>query len=132
MGIPTHVVGLPGAGSNVLQQIATAGGTQNFLTPADGAQLAQELGNITSTIVKHTLNSCQITLSQKPPGDVVLAVTSADDGKQYAVQPGADGWTLASDGSSATLNGQTCTDATSGKFSKLEFVFACRNIPILR
>jgi hypothetical protein len=132
LGIPTHVVGLPGAGATVLQQLAQAGGTQNFLTPSDGAELAQELQGITSTIVKHSLNSCQITLTQKPPGDVLLAVTEAADGKQYAVQPGPDGWTLAPDGSSATLNGQTCNDATGGRFSKLEFVFACRNIPILR
>jgi hypothetical protein len=132
MGIPTHVIGLPGAGQPILQSIATAGGTQNFLLPSDGAQLQQQLSSITSTIVKHTLSNCQIKLSDKPPGDVVLVVTEAADGKQYAVNPGSDGWTLAPDGSSATLNGATCTDATGGRFSKLSFGFQCASIPLLR
>jgi hypothetical protein len=131
MGIPTHVVGLPGAGAPILQSIATAGGTQNFLLPSDGAQLQQQLSSITSTIVKHSLNSCEIKLAEKPPGDVVLVVTEAKDGKQLGVKPGPEGWTLAPDGTSATLNGATCTDATGGRFSKISFAFQC-DIPILR
>lgn len=133
-GIPTHVVGLPGAGQAVLQSIATAGGTQSYLLPSDGAQLQQELSNITSKIVKRTLNGCGIAFNQKPAdlSQVFLVVTEASTGQKFSVNQGADGWDVAPDGSNATLNGATCNDALAGRFSNVSFEFGCVDAPTLR
>lgn len=133
-GIPTYVVGLPGAGQQTLQTIATAGGTNQVFLPTDGAQLQQQLSQIASTIVKRTLNSCAIHFNQVPRdlNKVVLVVTEAASGNKFVVNQGPDGWTLAPDGSQATLEGATCTDATSGRFSNVSFAFGCVDAPVLR
>jgi hypothetical protein len=133
-GIPTYVVGLPGAGQAGLQTIATAGGTNTVLLPTDGAQLQQQLSQVTSTIVKRSLNSCAIKFNQAPPdlSKVVLVVTDASNGAKYVVNQGPDGWSIAPDGSEATLQGATCSDATSGRFSTVSFAFGCVDAPVLR
>jgi hypothetical protein len=134
MNIPTYVVGLPGSGQQTLQTIATAGGTNQVFLPTDGAQLQQQLSQITSTIVKRTLNNCAIKFNQKPPdlGKVVLVVTDAASGGKFVVNQGPDGWTLAPDGSEATLQGATCNDAINGKFTNVSFAFGCVDAPVLR
>jgi hypothetical protein len=133
-GIPTYVVGLPGAGQQTLQTIATAGGTNQVFLPTDGGQLQQQLSQITSTIVKRTFNSCAVKFNQTPPdlGKVVLVVTEASSGGKFIVNQGSDGWSLAPDGSEATLQGATCTDATNGRFANVSFAFGCVDAPILR
>jgi hypothetical protein len=133
-GIATYVVGLPGAGIPGLQTIATAGGTNQVLLPSDGAQLQQQLSQVTSTVIKRTLNSCAIKFNQTPPdlSKVVLVVTDAATGGQFVVNQGPDGWTLAPDGSEATLQGATCSEATNGRFSVVSFAFGCVDAPILR
>jgi hypothetical protein len=134
MGIPTYVVGLPGAGQQVVQTIATAGGTNQVFFPSDGAQLQQQLSQVASTVVKRSLNSCAIKFDQTPPDltKVVLVVTDTSTGGKFVVNQGPDGWTLAADGSEATLQGATCSDATNGRFSTVSFAFGCVDAPILR
>jgi hypothetical protein len=134
-GVATYVIGLPGAGSATnkvptLTGIAAAGGTTDYVLPSDATVLSQLFSNITSKIVKRTFNSCAVSLDQTPPGDVFLVVTDAQSGQDFRVNQGSDGWTL--DGTKATLNGATCSDALAGRFSNLSFVFGCREIPLLR
>jgi hypothetical protein len=133
-GIETYVVGLPGAGTQVLQTIATAGGTGKYLLPTDSAQLQQQIASITSKIVKRTFNNCSIAFKEKPAdlSKVVLVVTDAATGARYAVNTGPDGWQLEPDGSKATLQGATCNDAIAGRFSQIAFAFGCVHLQILR
>lgn len=139
LGIPTYVIGLPGAGSAGapvpdLSGIAAAGGTTDYVMPSDGAKLQQLFSNITSKIVSRSLNSCDIKFGQ-PPSDlkqVALVVTDAKTGQKFAVNQGPDGWQLAADGSKATLQGATCKDATNGTFSTVSFAFGCVKLPLLR
>jgi hypothetical protein len=134
LGIPTYVVGLPGSGQQTLQTIATAGGTNQVFLPSDGAQLQQHLSQIASTIVKRSLNSCAIKFNQTPPdlSKVVLVVTDASSGSKFVVNQGPDGWALSPDGSEATLQGATCSEATNGRFTTVSFAFGCVDAPILR
>jgi hypothetical protein len=132
-GIKTYVVGLPGAGASTLQTIATAGGTQNYFTPSDSAELESELAKITSTIVKRSFNGCEIKFNDTPPDPAKVVLVVVDqNGQKFSVSPGPDGFELASDTSKATLKGATCSDALSGRFASISFAFGCVDAPPLR
>ena len=137
--IPTYVIGLPGAGSAgakvpTLSGIAAAGGTTDYVLPSDATELQQVFSSITSKITVHSLNDCKLDFAAKPtdPTKVFLTVTDQSTGKKYSINQGPDGWQLASDGASATLEGQTCTDAKSGRFTNVSFEFGCVDAPVLR
>jgi hypothetical protein len=132
-GIKTYVIGLPGSGAGTLQTLATAGGTQNFYLPTDGAQLQQQISQITSTIVKRSFNGCEITLEEAPPdpSKVVLVVTN-QQGQKFSVNVGPDGWELSSNAKKGTLKGATCADALAGRFTSVTFEFGCPPPPPLR
>jgi hypothetical protein len=139
LGIPTYVIGLPGAGSAgakvpTLTGIAAAGGTTDYVLPSDAAQLQTLFSGITSKIAKRTLNGCDIAFNQKPAdlSKVFLVVTDAKTGQPFSVNQGPDGWALAPDGSKATLEGATCNDALAGRFSNVAFEFGCVDAPLLR
>jgi hypothetical protein len=132
-GIKTYVIGLPGSGAGTLQTLATAGGTQNYYLPTDGAQLQQQISQITSTIVKRTFNGCEINFTDTPPDPtkVVLVVTDKD-GRKFSVNVGPDGWEMSADATKGTLKGATCTDALAGRFATVGFEFGCVAAPPLR
>ena len=132
-GIKTYVIGLPGSGTGTLQTLATAGGTQNYYLPTDGAQLQQQISQITSTIVKRSFNGCEITLEEAPPdpAKVVLVVTD-QNGQKFSVNVGPEGWELSADAKKGTLKGATCTDALAGRFTSVTFEFGCPPPPPLR
>jgi len=129
-GILTHVIGLPGAnGATVLMAVADAGGTGNYLLPSDTTTLQNEVAQIASGAV----TQCVITLSP-PPQDlsqVHLVVTLAATGNQVQIaQSVADGgWSLGSDGVTATLLGDNCAQAEAGAFSQVEFDYGCVSVP---
>jgi hypothetical protein len=132
-GIRTYVVGLPGAtGAVVLDDIAVAGGTMNYLLPGDSMQLEQEIANITSTIVERSLDECTIAFNQQPENldDVHLIVTEAATSNRLEVLQGPAEWELSADGSGATLLGATCEEAKAGAFANIEFQFGCVDVPI--
>jgi hypothetical protein len=129
-GIPTFVVGLPGAsGAKVLMDLADAGGTGSYLLPADGVALQTELSQIAS----NSLDQCTIQLVPPPPDptQVHLVVTSAASGNTYQIAPdaGGGGWSLSNASQTAMLLGGTCATAEDGGFSKIEFDYGCVSIP---
>jgi hypothetical protein len=129
-GIPTFVVGLPGAsGAKVLMDIADAGGTGNYLLPADELALQNELSQIAS----NSLDQCTIQLTPPPPDptQVHLVVTSTGTGNTYQISPdaGGGGWELTHNDQTAVLLGGTCALAEDGGFSKIEFDYGCVSIP---
>jgi hypothetical protein len=126
-GIKTYVVGLPGSSgaATLLNAIAQAGGTQQYLSPADPQQLENELGQIASSAI----DQCTFTFDPPPPdpNQVHLIVSDAGNPSGYEITEtdGGDGWTLSPDGKTATLVGSTCDKATNGDFTSLQFVFGC-------
>lgn len=138
-GIETYVVGLSGgtAGSALLNDIAANGGTVTQLLPANYQQLEQELAQIATTTVTAAIDDCVMTLSPPPPNpdDVHLIVTEANSGQEFEVprDPGnGQGWTLSSDGVTAEILGQVCSDAKAGRFSDVRFIYGCVDVPVLK
>jgi hypothetical protein len=123
-GVTTYVVGLPGSSkaATLLNALAVAGGTGQYLTPADPQSLADALAGI----AKGAVDVCTMALSPAPPdpSKVYLYVTDQATGMQREV-PMSDGWSLAPDGATATLTGMLCDQAKAGAFSAIQFVFGC-------
>ncbi|MEP7124262.1 MAG: vWA domain-containing protein [Byssovorax sp.] len=131
-GIKTYAIGLPGsaAAGTLLDKIAMAGGTMNYLTPADPMALQTALGQIASS----TIDACTITLDP-PPADkskVHLIVTDAMNPKGYEIpeMQSGDGWSLSADGMTATLLGAVCEKAKAGGYSTIDFVYGCPPPPM--
>jgi hypothetical protein len=125
--IKTYAVGLPGsaAASTLLDKIAMAGGTSQYLSPADPAALQAALAQIAS----NTIDQCTIALDPPPadPTQVYLFVTDNQDPKPVLVPEVAsgDGWSISADGKTATLLGAVCDKAKAGGYTSIEFVYGC-------
>jgi hypothetical protein len=131
-GIKTYAIGLPGsaAAGTLLDKIAMAGGTMNYLTPADPMALQLAIGQIASS----TIDQCTITLDP-PPADkskVHLIVTDAMNPKGYEIMETqmGDGWSISADGMTATLLGAVCEKAKAGGYSTIDFVYGCPPPPM--
>jgi hypothetical protein len=131
-GIKTYAVGLPGSStaSKLLDSIAQAGGTGSYLSPGDPTSLQQALAQIAT----ETIDQCTITLSPPPPNpnEVYLIVTDKADPNGVVIPQGdggGDGWTLSSDGMTATLTGAVCTKAKDGGYTSVQFVYGCPTLP---
>jgi hypothetical protein len=130
-GIKTYAVGLPGStgAANLLNAIAQAGGTGTYVSPSDPTSLQTALSQIAST----TVDQCTVTLTPPPedPSLVYLIVTDATHPQGYEIPrgDGGDGWTLSSDGTTATLVGSVCSTAKSGGYTSLQFVYGCAVLP---
>jgi hypothetical protein len=123
-GIKTYVVGLPGstAQSKLLDEIAAAGGTGNYLSPADPAALETQLASIAGA----SIDRCTFTFAPPPPDpkQVHLVVTDATHPSAYEIPQGSD-WTLSDDGTTATLAGPLCDRAKANAYGSMQFVFGC-------
>lgn len=130
-GIKTYALGLPGSAgaASLLDQIAMAGGTTQYLSPADPAALQAALAQIASD----TIDQCTITLDPAPsdPSKVHLLVTDSGKPKGYEITEadGGDGWSLSADGTTATLLGAVCAKAKSGGYTSIQFVYGCPSGP---
>ncbi len=134
-GISTYVVGLPGSqgAADLLNQLATTGGTGNYLEPNDPAALQTELGSIVTETIKSGLKSCEINLEQEEDADVEklhLVVTEEGVEKDVPKQLSGGGWSVNADGTVATLDGTLCEDAKNGRFESVRFDFGCVELPI--
>jgi len=130
-GIKTYAVGLPGsaAASTLLNAIASAGGTTSYISPSDPTTLQTALAQIATD----TLDKCTVDLVPPPPdiSKVYLFVTDAAHPKGYEIArtDGGAGWTIAPDGSSATLTGAVCATAKAGGYTSIDFVYGCPVLP---
>ena len=132
-GIKTYVIGLPGSASasSLLGGLAQAGGTTQYYSPTDPMDLQNHLAMIAST----TVDQCSISLSPPPadPSMVHLIVTDAANPGGVEITEsedgGGDGWTLSASGTTATLLGTTCTNAESGAYASITFVYGCAMLP---
>ncbi|MDH5674356.1 MAG: hypothetical protein OEZ06_19680 [Myxococcales bacterium] len=135
-GIPTHVIGLPGAGgaANLLQQLAVTGGTGSFIEPSDPAALEARLRAIVSETIKAGIDSCDITVDPPAEDPDQLHMVVMENGIEQDVPRdlAADAsWSVSADGSQISLQGQLCQDAIDGRFASISFKFGCVDLPPL-
>ena len=148
LGISTHVIGLPGIGgaaglaglfgqagamldgTQVLNELAAAGGTGEFITPADPAALQAQLQSIISETVSMGFDNCNITLNPAAvvPDELLMIVEEpgVTDRKQV---PRSFGWELNSAGDQVTMTGALCDEAMGGRFTSITFEYACPEAP---
>ena len=132
-GISTHVIGLPGIGGigpQVLNDLAAAGGTGQYLTPGDPAQLQTALKMIVSETVKSGFNSCDIALNPAVEEREKLLMIANEPGVGRQNVPKDFGWVLNAEGTQVTLSGPLCEDAKRGRFSEITFEYGCPDVPI--
>jgi hypothetical protein len=138
LGIKTYVVGLPSNdinanGKAVLNALAQAGGTMQYIDPSNAASLQQQLNSIVSTTITSGFDSCAIDLmppTSSPDKLQLVVEETSTPGVQESV-PHDLGWTVNTDGSHVELSGGLCDAAKSGQFSKITFTFGCKDIPPL-
>ncbi|MDH5675002.1 MAG: VWA domain-containing protein [Myxococcales bacterium] len=129
--IKTYVVGLPGAvGVQLLNDVAVAGGTMQYIVPDDPAQLEAVLSQVVSETVTAGFNSCSITLN--PAADVpdkllMIVEETGIVGEQQV--PRDFGWSISDNGENVEITGALCDDAMNGRFTSITFEFACPEAP---
>jgi hypothetical protein len=138
-GMQTYMIGLPGAaGVDLLDQIAMSGGTMNYITPDDPAQLQMILTQVVSQQVSMGFNSCSIDLdpAADPVDKLQLVATEMvmgaplDENVPHDLGNGG-GWTITPDGKHVELGGSLCSDAMGGRFNALQFKYGCKELPPL-
>jgi hypothetical protein len=135
-GIKTYVIGLPGttgAGDAVLTQLAMAGMTGQYITPADPATLEMKLREIATETVMSGFDSCSIGLNPAAEAPDKLMMIVEENGMRLNVphEAGANGagWTISPDGTQVEITGPLCDDAMGGRFSSITFEFGCPDVP---
>ena len=132
-GISTHVIGLPGIaglGPQLLNQLAQAGGTNQYITPQDPGALETALRMIVSETVKMGFDSCDISLNPAVTEREKLLMIASEPGIGRQNVPKDFGWTLNPDGTQVTLSGPLCDDAKRGRFSEITFEYGCPDVPV--
>ena len=136
MGVKTYVIGLPGttgAGDAILTQLAQAGGTMQYITPADPAMLEAKLREIATETVMQGFDSCTIGLNPVAEAPEKLLMIVEENGMRLNVPHAAGangaGWTISPDGSTVEITGPLCDDAMGGRFNAINFEFGCPDIP---
>lgn len=133
-GIATYVVGLPGASAaaNVLNSLAAAGGTDQYIDPQDPTELETKLRTVIQSTVKKGFDSCTIHLDPKAevPDKLHLVITQAGMDLEVPHDWSKDAtWSVNSDGTQVDLQGQLCDMAKDGSIEALRFVFGCVTVP---
>ncbi|HKU43220.1 MAG TPA: vWA domain-containing protein [Polyangiales bacterium] len=139
-GIPTHVIGLPGAqaAADVLNMIAQAGGTEKYVDPADVMELEAKIRSILTSTIRAGFESCTFKLDKSTmvPEKLHLVITEngqdKDVPRDLSKMPnwGADaGWSINKEGDTVELKGRLCELAKEGSFEALRFNYGCVDFP---
>jgi Mg-chelatase subunit ChlD len=129
-GIPTYVVGLPGAepALRTLDAIAKAGGTEETIVPTDPQNLADRLAYVVSSTVHTGFDTCIFHLEPAPSAadqlHVIVTAQGADRDVPSKLSDTAH-WSLNAAGNEVTLEDQLCRMATGGSFEAIRFVSGC-------
>jgi hypothetical protein len=128
-GIPTYIVGMPGAGAfeQLLDRLAVAGGTARegdqeprYFAVEDETELGEALLQIGAGVAI----DCDLTLSEVPEDASLVNVYY--DGEVVAYDP-ENGWEW--DGDSAlSLRGAACDELRSGKVANVAIVYGCNTV----
>jgi hypothetical protein len=145
LNIKTYVIGLPGImgmggqpsmGPQVLNAIAAAGGTTQYIDAADTTTLQMQLSAIVMSTVQAGFDSCSIDLdpAADPADKLQLVLTEnimgmpTDEAAPHDLGNGG-GWTITDDGKHVELVGTLCSDAMGGRFQALKFTYGCKELP---
>jgi hypothetical protein len=147
LNVKTYVIGLPGVagmgmggmpsnGPAVLNAIAQAGGTMQYIDAADTTTLQMQLSAIVMSTVQAGFDSCSIDLdpAADPADKLQLVLTeqvmgmATDEAAPHDLGNGG-GWTITDDGKHVELVGTLCSDAMGGRFQKLQFTYGCKELP---
>ena len=124
--------GLPGAGTDgetVLNELAQAGGTGQFITPTDPAALEMQLLSIVEETVTMGFESCSIKLTPaaREPDKLLMIVDEPGVDQKQQV-PRDFGWTVSDAGDQVEITGALCDDATTGRFASITFEYGCPDL----
>jgi hypothetical protein len=131
IGIDTYVLGLPGVGPDamVLAELATHGGTGEFLTPAGSDTLERHFRDIIEDTASVGLESCTVPLDPALSDlrDVRLLIGDRAEARELAPidTRGERAWSLSPDGSTLHLHGATCTEALAGSLDRVRLAVGC-------
>lgn len=132
--IPTYVVGLPGAqpAADLLNQIAAAGGTMQYIDPVNPQELQDRLRAVISETVRQGFDSCTFNLDPKAEAPEKLHLIVTQEGMESDVPRDwskTATWKINAEGTQVDLEGQLCDMAKGGTFERLRFVFGCVDVP---
>jgi hypothetical protein len=135
-GIDTHVVGLPGAqgAADLLNMIAQAGGTKNYIDPKDPKELEMRLASVLSSTVRQGFETCTFHLDPKADAPEKLHLLVTQGGVEMDVKRDLSKdahWKINAEGDQVDIEGQLCDLAKDGSFESLRFVFGCVTAPPL-
>jgi hypothetical protein len=120
--IKTYVIGIgPSAGN--LDAFAAAGGTGNYFPAESADQLTTALSTIAGTVA-----SCVFTMASEPPDPTNLGVY-LDNTTKVPRDP-SEGFSLAADNVTVTLNGSYCAGIKDGTFKVVQVFFGCPGVPL--
>ncbi len=139
-GIPTHVVGLPGAqdAADILNMVAQAGGTDRYVDPANAAELEAKIRSILTSTIRAGFETCTFKLDKKTevPDKLHLVITEGgkdkDVPRDLSMVPnwGADaGWSINAAGDEVELKGRLCELAKEGAYESIRFDYGCVDFP---
>lgn len=137
LDVKTYVVGLPGldnAALNLLNDLAVAGGTTQYIPADDPTTLQTELAKIVSENVSTNFDTCTLPLGMKPPDpdDINLLVVSQGMENSVARDLGdAGGWTIDAASENIILQGRFCELAKMGEYDEITVVYGCVEAPPL-
>jgi hypothetical protein len=140
--VKTYVVGLPGGGNQtetmalitLLNELAVAGGTDEYIPADDPDSLQAELAKIVGESVTTNFDSCTIPLDEEPPDLEKLNLLVVKDGMENSVDRdlgASGGWTVDADGENIILQGTFCELAKMGEYDEITVVFGCTEAPPL-
>jgi hypothetical protein len=142
-GLPAGLPGRPGAlapgsGADILNAIAQAGGTSQFIDASDAMTLETNLMNIVASTIQSGFDSCSIDLTPvaDPADKLQLVLTenvmgmATDEAAPHDLGNGG-GWSITPDGAHVELTGSLCSDAMGGRFQSLKFTYGCKELPPL-
>ena len=140
--VKTYVVGLP-AGDEptdtmafiaLLNELAVAGGTTQYIPADDPASLQAEMAKIIGENVTTNFDSCTIPLDEQPPSLDKLNLLVVKDGMENSVDRdlgASGGWTVDAAGENIILQGTFCELAKMGEYDEISVVFGCTEAPPL-
>ena len=120
----TFAVGFIGASGGQLDQIATAGGTDQSYFALDPMELQSSLETILQAVA-----SCSFTLDQIPPDEAEIYVFFDKDPGGVPNDSG-DGWTYDEATNSVTFHGASCTAVKDGAVADIDIVYGCPYPPV--
>ena len=120
-GVKTYVVGIGSSAGN-LDKFAQAGGTDHYFPATSPDELTAALSSIVVAVA-----SCTFTMGKVPPDPANIGVYLD---KNTKVPLGAsDGYSLAADNVTVTLNGSYCDGLKNRTYQVVQVFFGCPGSP---